>query len=49
MDWAALFAPISTGVQGTIEDVLPLGLGVLVTLASITIGLAIFRKVGIKR
>jgi len=48
-DWATLFAGVGTGINDTITAVLPIAIPVLVVLASISIALAVFRKVGVKR
>lgn len=49
MDWGDLFAPVVTGVQGAITELLPVAIPVLVTLASISIAIALFRKFGVKK
>lgn len=48
-DWATLFGGVSDGVSGVITAVLPLGVGVLVILAGVTIAIAVFRKFGVRR
>lgn len=49
LDWDTLFGPVTTGVQGVITDLLPLGIGVLVTLAGVSIGISLLRKFGVRR
>jgi hypothetical protein len=49
MDWALLLAGVPTGVTAVIEDVVPLGVVVLIALAGIGIALRVFRKFGVSR
>jgi len=48
-DWATIFGGVGTGVTDAITAILPLAVPVLVLLAGVTIGLATFRKFGVKR
>lgn len=49
MEWDTLFGPVATGVQEVISDVLPIAIPVLVVLAGVTIGIAVFRKFGVRK
>lgn len=49
MEWDTILAPVTTGVQAVITDVVPLAVPVLLALAGLTIALTVFRKFGVKR
>jgi len=49
MDWDTLFDPVVTGVQGVITDLLPVAIPILVTLAGVSIAIALLKKFGVRR
>lgn len=49
MEWDTLLGPVVTGIQEVITDVTPLGVGIFVTLAGISLAIGLFRKFGVKR
>lgn len=49
MDWATLLAGVPTGVTGTIEDIVPIAVPVMIALAGISIAVKVFSKFGIRR
>jgi len=49
IDWSTTLGTLPTQVLAGIQTVLPLGIPVFATLAVLSIGLAVFRKFGIKR
>lgn len=48
MDYGDLFAPVATGVQGVVTDLVPVAIPVFIVLASITIAIKVFRKFGVR-
>lgn len=49
LDWGVLLAGLPTGIQGAMDDALPIGVGVWAVLVGINIVLGIFGKFGISR
>jgi len=49
MDFGTLLAPVATGVEGVITDVVPIAIPILLALAGISIALKVFSKFGVRR
>lgn len=49
MDFGTLFLPVVAGIQAVIADILPVAIPVLVTLAGVSIALAVLGKFGVRR
>jgi len=49
MDWGVLLAGVPTGMTAIIEDVVPLGVPILIALAGISIAIGVLAKMGVRR
>ena len=49
MDFGTLLAPVATGVQAVISDVVPLGIPIVLALAGVSIALKVLGKFGVRR